>query len=577
MTTRILSHLVVLYGADHAPQMLARVEKLIASYRTRIPVRAGELTERDSILIAYGDQVQRSNEKPLQTLGKFCKGHLKDVIGGIHILPFYPWTSDDGFSVMDYRQVDAALGTWEDISSMQNHFRLMFDGVINHISAHSAWFQGFLHGDSRYRDYFIVVNGSPDLSQVVRPRALPLLTAFNTSSGAKQVWTTFSDDQIDLNYQNPDVLLEILDVLLMYIERGAMFIRLDAIAYLWKEIGTPCIHLPQTHRIIQFLRAVMDIIAPYVQLITETNVPHADNIAYFGDGTNEAQLVYNFALPPLTLHAFHTGDARVLSAWASALTLPSDKTSFFNFLASHDGIGLNPVRGILTEQEIETLVHRTLEHGGLISCKQNSDGSQSPYEMNINYFDALSNPNNLLQPLFLAVETPPGTEYESLDKQVDRFMAAQAIMLALIGVPGIYFHSLFGSRGWIEGVKQSKRNRTINREKCQVDNLQNELADENTLRSKVFTRYRRLLSARSSTPAFHPHGSQKILDYHPSVFTIERLSPDKKSRMVCLHNVSAKRVSFPANYSTATDLFTGHSFRATTITLEPYQILWVSL
>jgi glucosylglycerate phosphorylase len=561
LTTNLISHLAFLYGADQAPQPLTRVEQLIAGYRGRIQARDGELTERDSILITYGDQVQSSNEKPLQTLGVFCKNYLVNIVSGIHLLPFYPWTSDDGFSVTDYRKVDPNLGGWEDISSMQSHFRLMFDGVINHISAQSEWFKGFLRDDPRYRDYFIVVEGSPDLSQVVRPRTLPLLTTFKTPSGEKQVWTTFSADQIDLNYQNPEVLLEILDILLMYIERGATFIRLDAIAYLWKEIGTTCIHLPQTHRVIQLLRAALNKVAPHVHLITETNVPHVDNLSYFGDGTDEAQLVYNFALPPLTLHTFQTGDARVLSNWAKTLALPSEKTTFFNFLASHDGIGLNPARGIISIEEIDFLVSKVREHGGLISYKQNSDGSSSPYEMNINYFDALSNPNG----------------DEPLDLQVNRFIAAQAIMLSLIGVPGIYFHSLFGSRGWSEGVKQTGRNRTINREKCQLDQLQNELADKNSLRSKVFTHYRQLLLARRNTPAFHPHGNQKILDLHPSVFAIERISPDEKSRVLCLHNVSEKQVVFSTNYTSAENLLIGQSLQVSKIALEPYQILWVSL
>jgi len=513
--------------------------------------------------------VQLPNEKPLQTLRAFCEQYLANVVNGIHILPFYPWTSDDGFSVVDYRKVDSNLGAWEDISSMQSHFRLMFDGVINHISAQSEWFKAFLQDDPHYRDYFIVTEDSPDLSQVVRPRALPLLTTFTTPSGEKRVWTTFSDDQIDLNFKNPEVLLEILDILLLYVERGATFIRLDAIAYLWKEIGTTCIHLPQTHHVIQFLRAALDEIAPHVHLITETNVPHADNISYFGDGTNEAQLVYNFALPPLTLHTFHTGDARVLSNWAKTLTLPSNKTTFFNFLASHDGIGLNPARGILSNGEIDTLVDKALEHGGLVSFKHNADGTQSPYEMNINYFDALSNPNSLLQ--------SAGAGFETLGLQVDRFIAAQAIMLSLLGVPGIYFHSLFGSRGWIEGVKQTGRNRTINREKLQFDELQNELADENSLRSNVFKRYSQLLKARSSSSAFHPHGVQKILDIHPPVFAIERFSPDRKTHVVCLHNVSAQAITFTTNYELATDLFTGQSFQASKIRLEPYQILWIKL
>ena len=550
---KLLDHLAFLYGENKAPQLYDRVQKLLDGYRAH-PIRDGELTEHDSILITYGDQVQAQNEKPLQTLSTFCKQYLNGIVKGIHILPFYPWTSDDGFSVVDYRKVDSDLGDWNDISTMQHHFRLMFDGVINHISAQSEWFKGFLRDDPHYRDYFISVEDSPDLSQVVRPRALPLLTTFNTPSGEKHVWTTFSEDQIDLNFKNPEVLFEILDVLLLYVERGATFIRLDAIAYLWKEIGTTCIHLPQTHHIIQSLRAALTEVAPHVYLITETNVPHVDNVSYFGDGTNEAQLVYNFALPPLTLHTFHTGDARVLSNWAKTLSLPSDKTTFFNFLASHDGIGLNPARGILSNAEIDSLVNKILDHGGLISYKQNSDGTQSPYEMNINYFDALSNPNG----------------NEPLELQVNRFIAAQAIMLSLLGLPGIYFHSLFGSRGWLEGVKQTGRNRTINREKCDLEKLQNELADENSLCSKVFAGYRQLLLARSSSPAFHPHGTQIILDVHPAIFAVERISPDGKTRMLCLHNVSLEKITTETEHATAL-------LQASNITLKPYQILWVKL
>ena len=559
--TNLLSHLTFLYGADKAPQNLDRVQKIIAGYRERIPVQDGNLTERDSILITYGDQVQTQTEKPLQTLSVFCKQYLTGVISGIHILPFYPWTSDDGFSVVDYRKVDPALGDWEDISAMHSHFRLMFDGVINHISSQSDWFQEFLRDASRYRNYFISVEDSPDLSQVVRPRALPLLTSFSTRSGEKRVWTTFSDDQIDLNFQNPEVLFEILDILLMYVERGATFIRLDAIAYLWKEIGTSCIHLPQTHRVIQFLRAALNEVAPHVHLITETNVPHVDNISYFGDGTNEAQLVYNFALPPLTLHAIHTGDTRALSDWAKTLTLPSSKTTFFNFLASHDGIGLNPARGILSNADIDSLVNTTLAHGGLISYKHNSDGTQSPYEMNINYFDALSDPQG----------------NQSLELQINRFMASQAIMLSFVGIPGIYFHSLFGSRGWLDGVKQTGRNRTVNRQKCELVSLHRELADSESLRARVFTRFRQLLSVRSSSSAFHPHGAQKILDLHAAVFALERISPDETSRVICLHNVSPQKITLTMPVESATDLFTGQDLQSPQITLDPYQILWMKI
>jgi glucosylglycerate phosphorylase len=536
--------LVRMYGSDLAAQIEPRILSLVDYYRRRIPVPdAAPLSERDSILITYGDQLGEAGQPHLRTLVEFCEAHLRDVVGTIHILPFFPWSSDDGFSVKDYREVDPALGNWSDVDRLQHSFRLMFDGVINHTSAQGAWFKAFLRNEAPYRDYFLTVEGNPDLSQVVRPRALPLLTEFQTTAGSRRVWTTFSADQVDLDFHNPHVLVEIIDILLLYVEHGAQFIRLDAIAYLWKEIGTTCLHLPQTHAFIQLLRAVLDEVAPHVYLVTETNVPHKDNISYFGDGTNEAQLVYNFALPPLVLHTFHSGDASILSEWASGLDLPSNQSTFFNFLASHDGIGLNPVRGILSPAEIESLVERTRAHGGLISFKQNSDGTQSPYEMNINYFDALSDPAG----------------NEQLELQVNRFLTAQAIMLSLRGVPGIYFHSLFGSRGWTEGVNLTHQNRTINRQKLERSNLESELADPNSLRSQVFERFRQLLFHRAASPAFHPQGGQKVLDEGPQVFAVLRSSPNGDNHVLCLHNVTAQ-IQTTAAYK-----------------LDPYQTLWIDI
>ena len=547
MFTRYTTKLIHIYDADLALQVARRLHELVERYRGRIPAPVDTaLSERDSILITYGDQVRQPGQPHLQTLTEFCETHLRGLVSGVHILPFYPWSSDDGFSVKDYRAVDPDLGDWPDVERLGRSFRLMFDGVINHASAQGEWFQAFLRDEAPYRDFFLTVEGDPDLSQVVRPRALPLLTEFQTASGKRRVWTTFSADQVDLDFHNPDVLLEIIDILLMYAERGAQFIRLDAIAYLWKEIGTTCIHLPQTHAFIQLLRAVFDEVAPHVRLITETNVPHADNISYFGDGRNEAQLVYNFALPPLVLHTFRTGDASILSEWASGLELPSEETTFFNFLASHDGIGLNPARGILSTAEIDALVAQTYAHSGLISYKHNPDGTQSPYELNINYLDALSNP----------------FRKEPLEIQIARFMAAQAIMLSLRGVPGIYFHSLFGSRNWLPGVQLTRHKRTINRQKLERARLEDALEGQNLLRLQVFERTRGLLAQRAASAAFHPYGRQQILDGGQGVFALLRHSPDGAQRALCMHNVTAETQAV--------------SLLNTAYTLEPYQTLWVA-
>jgi len=575
----LLHHLAALYGADRAEAVCQRLDALLARYRPWLagtacevgdptPAARGGLTERDAILITYADGARQPGLSPLRSLAGFCQEHVQGLVSTIHLLPFYPSSSDDGFSVTDYRAVDPSLGDWEDVAGLGSHFRLMFDAVINHVSAGSAWFQGFLSDHPRYRDYFVVVPEGTDLSAVVRPRALPLLTPFSIPGGDKRVWTTFSADQIDLNYHNPDVLLEALETVFSYVARGATFLRLDAIAYLWKELGTPCIHLPQTHRVIQLLRALLDDVAPHVFVITETNVPHEDNLSYFGDGTNEAQLVYNFALPPLVLHAFHAGNAAVLSSWAAGLRLPSPRTAFLNFLASHDGIGLNPARGILSEREIDLMAERALAYGGLVSHKTNADGSQSPYELNINYLDALSNPQGR----------------ECLDACVDRFIAAHAIMLALVGLPGIYFHSLLGSRGWPEGVALTGQNRSINRQKLLRVEVEAELARPESLRQRVFQRLGRLLRVRAKHPAFRPYGSQHVLATGEPVFALLRGFEQGTEPVVCLHNVSPTvqeaEVNLRANLGSGeyVDLISGQSLAAPdrgALPLQPYGMLWI--
>jgi glucosylglycerate phosphorylase len=563
-TARIRELLVGLYGQDAGVSAYEQLKQTLENYNVHYSGnRPMGLDQRDSILITYPDQVQQDDQNPLAVLAEFCRAHLPDTVTGVHILPFYPWTSDDGFSVIDYREVDPRYGDWNDIELLGRSFRLMFDAVINHISAKSAWFQAMLAGDVRYRDYFIVPRETDDLSRVVRPRALPLLTAFQTAYGGKKVWTTFSADQVDLNYANPNVLLEILDVLLFYVSNGAEFIRLDAIAYLWKESGTTSIHLPQAHAIIQLFRAVLEEVAPHVMLITETNVPHADNISYFGDGTNEAHMVYNFSLPPLVLHAFQKGSAETLSLWAVRLEVPSTQVTFFNFLASHDGIGLNPLRGILPEDEIDAVVRRAQSHGGLVSLKNDVDGTQRPYELNINYFDALNDPNS----------------DEPLDTQVDRFVTAHAILLAVRGVPAIYFHSLTGSRGWPEGALASGHNRTINRRKFQRLELEEQLSDPATRSARVFQRLSQLLRIRRNHPAFHPHGFQEVIFTTPGIFCLLRTSPDGMEQILCLQNVSNReeRVERLESIDKWTyDLIQNKKVNVDMpISLKPYQTMWL--
>ena len=575
---KLFKSLTYIYGQEQAaslyPRIIERVDQFLKHNPKRNkPKSYDRFSERDSILITYGNMVHSEGLNPLSTQAKFLQKYLGEAVSTVHILPFFPYSSDDGFSVIDYLQVDPDLGDWSDIAKLGENFRLMFDAVVNHISTQSEWFQGFSRGDAKFQDYFIEVDSDFDTSQVFRPRALPLITPIETVFGEKKVWTTFSPDQIDLNFSSPEVLLAVLDVFLTYVGYGAEFIRLDAIAFIWKESGTRCLHLPQTHRIIQLLRTVLDMVATGVSIITETNVPHVENISYFGDGVNEAQMVYNFSLPPLTLHAFHTGSAEVLSEWAKTLTLPSDQATFFNFLASHDGIGLMPAQGILPEEVIQNIAARVETLGGFVSYNDNPDGSQTAYELNINYLDALGDPD------FTEEDTAVVAK---------RFLASQAIMLALRGIPGIYFHSLFGSRNWREGVEQTGRYRTINREKLALEKLESELAVPYSLRHSVFHGYRRMLEARKNDPAFHTNGGQEVLALHPSIFALLRSSLDDKNHTICLTNVSDQHLELTldsallsiaeAKYlidKISLERYPLSNFQVD-LTIAPYQVLWLT-
>jgi sucrose phosphorylase len=583
---RILEKLSLLYGKKQAESSYVELERLMRVYyahKTPEMISDDErfdprerFSERDVVLITYGDHLTGRGKRPLETLSDFLSIFMRGAINTVHILPFYPFSSDRGFSVVDFEEVDPRLGSWEDIEEMAGRFRLMFDGVINHVSSRSRWFQGFLNGDPAFEDSFVAFTtrnaiDKDHLRLILRPRTSDLLTPFPTLNGPRFVWTTFSPDQVDLNYKNPRVLLRIVAVLLGYVRRGADVIRLDAVTYIWRELGTRCALLKESHTLVQLFRAVLDAVAPRVALITESNVPHRDNVSYFGDGTDEAQMVYNFALPPLVLHTMHTGSCARLAEWASGLEHVSDTATYFNFLASHDGIGLLGAQGILSAPEIDALVEQCLAHGGLVSYRDTGGGARSPYELNVAWYSALNRDD--------------AGEPQSL--QVDRFLASRSIALALRGVPGIYLPSLFGARNDTEAVLAGKEARAINRKTIDEAALFELLSDRRTWGHQVAVRFRRLIKRRISSPAFHPNASQRLLPGNDAVFSVLREARRGGASVLALTNVTAReqRVSFSETElgrggAIWRDLLSGQSLRIQggrlEATLRPYGILWLS-
>lgn len=540
---------------DDADFLTTALKERITTYKKKISrARKANWDQDDVFLITYGDQFFHGDEAKMATFQKVYDKFFADSFPIVHFLPFFPYSSDDGFSVIDYEQVNPEIGDWADVQVMSEKARLMFDFVCNHMSAESNWFKGYLKNEAIYRDFFIEEDPAVDLSMVTRPRTSPLLSKFTDNEGkTRHIWTTFSEDQIDLNFANPKVLLRMVDVLLFYLDQGADFVRLDAIGFLWKKIGTSSIHLEETHNVVQLFRSIADEVAPGTVLITETNVPHKDNISYLGDGTNEAQMVYQFPLPPLVLHAIRTGDTHYLKAWAQEICPPSQQTSFFNFLASHDGIGVNPIRGIIPEEEILALVDELKQDGALVNNKQNPDGTFSPYEINTTYMDALSN------------------QADSDELRIKRFLLAHSVLLTIIGIPAVYVQSILGSRNYYEGVKETGANRTINRQKYEASEIAQELLATGSLRNQVYRQLQELIQLRRSEAAFHPNHSMEVLPSEDNIFAIVR-----NNEIYALHNMSNQVGTIQLDEGLYTNLLTKNECPIEgTIKLDPYQFVWL--
>ncbi|EMJ5881005.1 sugar phosphorylase [Enterobacter cloacae] len=558
VNAKIKSLISLVYGDSFSEMQLESLSEKISSAANVISEkRKSGWGEKDVVLITYADQFYNEGENALPVFTRFYNRWLSRSFSHVHLLPFYPWSSDDGFSVIDYHDVAPETGTWRDVAELKQFTSLMFDFVCNHMSAKSQWFAHYLAQKPGYEDFFISVDPQTDLSAVTRPRALPLLTPFTLDDGSvRYLWTTFSDDQVDLNFASPQVLIAMVDVLLHYLVEGARYIRLDAVGFMWKIPGTRCIHLEQTHRLIQLFRAITDAVAPGTVIITETNVPHNDNVSYFGDGENEAQMVYQFSLPPLVLHAVHRQDVRALCQWASSLELPSKQTTWFNFLASHDGIGLNPLRGILPESEILSLVETLQQEGALVNWKNNPDGTRSPYEINVTYLDALS--------------------YQDCEDtlRIARFILAHAVLLSFPGVPAIYIQSIIGSRNDYNGVERLGYNRAINRKKYCAGEIDGELEDKNGLRNKVYCQLSALIALRRQEKAFHPDSEAFFETSGEHVFKIVRIADDGE-RITALFNFSNDIQCVFFNRQSGKDLITGINISNMTLTLNPWQVMWI--
>ncbi len=565
---RVIRHLGFIYPQHDSEQLAEQVIAAMGLDKHCAKPRPYKnlWNQKDIVAITYGDSFVRSGEKPLHTLHHFLSENLSDVINTVHILPFYPYSSDDGFSVINYKQVNEKFGDWPDIEAMAGEFKLMADLVVNHCSSRSQWFERFRQCLEPEKNYFITVDEHADVSKVVRPRTNPLLRPVETAEGLKHVWCTFSPDQVDLNFRDTGLLLEMISIIRYYMDRGVRLFRLDAIAFLWKELGTTCLNLPQTHEMVRLFRTLIEHNNPKAVIITETNIPNRENLAYFGN-SNEAHVIYNFALPPLLLHALISGNVFYLNNWLMSMPPAMQGTAYLNFIASHDGIGLRPVEGILSDHEIDEITDTMQQFGGKISWRNLSQDEVRPYEVNISLFDALSG----------TVKGPDAWQF-------DRFICAHVIMLGLEGIPAFYIHSLLGTRNDLEKVKQSGNKRAINRHVWDCGELTEHLNNPDSHHFKVLLSLKRIIAIRTQQKAFHPNATQFTLHLGEGLFAFWRQSKKREQSIFCIHNITDTKRQLRLDSINLIetndwmDLLSGRHFENLDdeVELQPYECLWVS-
>ncbi len=567
--SRVSEHLSIIYPDLNTKKLASELIAEMGMGRNiqRPTPHRNHWDQGDAILITYGNTIQSSGELPLVTLSRFLDKYLKRQFTAIHILPFFPFSSDDGFSVIDYSTVNPSLGDWENIESISKKYKLMSDLVINHISSRSRWFENYKNGVKPGKDYFIEGNPNDDFSKVVRPRNSPLLTEVRTKAGIRHVWSTFSGDQIDLNFRNPNVLKEFVSIVRSYLNHGITIFRMDAVPFLWKQKGTSCTNLQPTHEIIKLFHTLIEYYFPSALIVCENNVPSNENLTYFGNA-NEAHVIYNFSLPPLLIYTLLTGRCSHLKNWMMSMPPAQSGTTYLNFIASHDGVGLRPLDGLISDDEVDKLVEKTKQSGGRVTYRKSREGSDKPYELNITLFD-------LLKSTFDSDED---------NYSVERFLCAHSIMFALEGIPAVYIQSIFGSHNDLERLEHTQRNRSINRHIWDEFELEKELSDRQSPHARIFAELKRLLSIRKKQSAFHPNATQYTLHISDDIFAFWRQSINRDQSIFCISNVTAteKLINLRdinlINTDEWKDLIGGRLYFniQEQLSLSPYQVLWIS-
>lgn len=434
--------------------------------------------ENKIMLITYADSMGNN----LKELHGVLNKHYKEAVGGVHILPFFPSSADRGFAPMCYDKVEEAFGTFEDVEALGKEYYLMFDFMVNHISASSEYFKDFLEkkDQSEYKDFFIRYsdfweNGEPTQEQVDliykrKPRAPYIEVEF--ADGTKdKVWCTFCEEQIDLDVTKAETKNFIKKTLKDMCRRGAAVIRLDAFAYAVKKPDTSCFFIePDIWELLYEIETIVK--EEQAEILPEIHEHYTIPMKIADKGF----WIYDFALPVLTLHALYNHTGEYLKNWMEMCPMKQ-----FTTLDTHDGIGIVDVKDLLPDDEIEKVKEQMYQEGANVKKIYSSEAYNNLdiYQVNTTYYSALGNND-------------------------DAYLLARAIQFFAPGIPQVYYVGMLAGSNDVELMERTKNGRDINRHYYTTEEVEQEQ------NRPVVQKLKKLMQLRNTHPAFHLDGEISV-------------------------------------------------------------------
>jgi len=521
----------------HALKML--VGRLAAAYGNR----PDELRRID---MAREEDHNWFLSQKLVAMALYCEGFARDLRGVesrlgylaelgvnmVHILPILAGPEgarDGGYAVSDFRRIDPRVGTTDDLSCLAASLRqrgmlLALDVVVNHTSDEHEWARRARAGEPEFEDFYFLFDDRevPDAYERTMPEIFPETApgnfTFDEASG-KWAMTVFNTYQWDLNYTNPRVFIELVDVVLHWANHGADVVRLDAVAFLWKQLGTTCQNLREAHLILQLMKDCCQIVAPGVLFIAEAIVAPVEITRYFGEDAviaKECEIAYNATLMALLWDGIATGNARLLSRGVRSLPNKLDRATWLNYVRCHDDIGLGFDDADIAAAGYEPAAHRRFLLEWFTGRFAGSTARGELFAVNERTGDArISGSLASLAGLESALESgDPG----AVDLAVDRIVLLHAMIMSYGGIPMLYYGdevATLNDRGYRDDPARTDDSRWLHRPVIDWERMERRF-ERGTIEHRVFSAVQRMIEIRTSIPAFADFNNRELLEIDDS-------------------------------------------------------------